>query len=52
MSLRIEEEQSMNVRITKSLLSKVDAVCEKKNIPFNRFAAIAIQYALEHLEDD
>jgi len=51
MSLKIEEERDMNVRITKSLLRKVDAVCEKKNIPFNRFATIAIQYALEQLAD-
>ena len=51
MSLKIEEERDMNIRITVSLLSKVDAVCEKKNIPFNRFATLAIQYALEHLED-
>ena len=51
MSLKIEEERDMNVRITESLLRKVDAVCEQKNIPFNRFATLAIQYALEHLED-
>ena len=51
MSLHIEEERDMNVRITETLLRKVDDVCTKKNIPFNRFATIAIQYALEHLED-
>ena len=51
MSLKIEEERDMPVRIPESLLRKVDAVCEKKNIPFNRFATLAIQYALEHLED-
>jgi len=51
MSLKIEEEQDMNVRITKSLLRKVDDVCTRKNIPFNRFATLAIQYALDHLED-
>ena len=51
MTLRIEEECNMNIRITLSLLQKVDEVCEKKNIPFNRFATLAIQYALEHLED-
>jgi len=51
MNLKIEEERDMPIRITVSLLRKVDAVCEKKNIPFNRFATLAIQYALEHLED-
>jgi len=51
MSLRIEEEQDMSVRITESLLRKVDEVCAKKNITFNRFATLAIQYGLEHLDD-
>ncbi|MDR2686611.1 MAG: hypothetical protein LBB75_02575 [Oscillospiraceae bacterium] len=51
MSLKIEEESEIYIRITESLLRKVDAVCEKKNIPFNRFATIAIEYALEQLKD-
>ena len=51
MSLKIEEERDMNIRITVSLLRKADEVCTNKNITFNRFATLAIQYALEHLKD-
>jgi len=51
MSLKIEEERDVSIRITESLLREADEVCAKKNITFKRFATLAIQYALEHLED-
>jgi len=50
----IEKEEYVNrtFRLSKTLLERMDAVCDDKNISLNKLVVMCVNYALDDLEKD
>lgn len=47
-----EDHQNKTFRFPKSLIAKMDKVCDAKLISMNKLVIQCIQYALDHLDED
>ena len=54
MGLKIEREEFVGktFRLNVKLVQEVAVVCQQRGVSMNHFVVLALQYALEHLEDE
>lgn len=54
MAFKIPKEEYVNrtFRLEKSLVDRMDKVCDKEGISLNRLTVLCIQYALDNMDED
>ena len=54
MAFRIEREETVNrtFRLPLKLVDRMEVICNRKSISYNRLTILCIEYALAHLEQD
>ena len=54
MAFKIPKEEYVNrtFRLEKSLLDRMDKICDKEGISLNRLTVLCIEYALNDLEEN
>ncbi len=54
MAFKIPKEEYVNrtFRLEKSLLDRMDEICDKEGISLNRLTVLCIEYALNDMEDN